>query len=267
MELQKKLPVGVGNTAEVFDYAEGKVVKLYFPYYPKECIDLEFKNSQLMNHFPLPLPKSYELIKEDGRYGIVYDKVAGVPLTEVLLKTLDLEKYLTIFASLHKRILAEKAPSAISIRELLIGNIKKAAELSDRAKETLLSLFSHLPEEDNLCHGDYHLGNVLIDGDHYTLIDFYNIAKGHPYFDIARTVYLTELTPAPEDAADKEEMMRLKKMVTDIYLQKMGIEREALNDYLLVTVAARFAELRPEQELERSTVLRYLKNHNIMPRS
>lgn len=35
--------IGVGNTAEVFEYGEGKVCKLFFPGYPKDAVEREYR--------------------------------------------------------------------------------------------------------------------------------------------------------------------------------------------------------------------------------
>lgn len=69
--------MGKGNTAEVFEYGEGKVCKLFHEAYPKEYVKLEFQNAQIMNKMPLPVPKVYEITERDNRTGIIYAITAG----------------------------------------------------------------------------------------------------------------------------------------------------------------------------------------------
>ena len=38
--------VGVGNTAEVFDYGDDKVCKLFYEGYPKEAVEREYRNAK-----------------------------------------------------------------------------------------------------------------------------------------------------------------------------------------------------------------------------
>jgi hypothetical protein len=44
-----------------------------------------------------------------------------------------------------------------------------------------------------------------------------NICSGHPYSDIARTIYLIEMTPMPEHV-DPTEFTMLRRRITDTYL-------------------------------------------------
>ncbi len=41
--------IAIGNTAEVFEYGEDKVLKLFKPGYPVEQIQREFNNTVIMN--------------------------------------------------------------------------------------------------------------------------------------------------------------------------------------------------------------------------
>jgi hypothetical protein len=50
----------------------------------------------------------------------------------------------------------------------------------------------------------------------------------------------------------------MKKRVTDIYLEEMGVSRECLSDWLMVTTAARLSELNNEQTNEKNSILKYL---------
>ena len=62
--------VGVGNTAEVFDYGDGKVCKLFYQGYPKEAVEREYRNAKEVERLGLPVPKVFELVESEGRTGI-----------------------------------------------------------------------------------------------------------------------------------------------------------------------------------------------------
>jgi streptomycin 6-kinase len=250
--------IGQGNTADIFDAGNDKVVKLFKFGYPLDAVRHEFDNSRLLNGLDLPVSRSYELAAHEGRHGILYDKIDGEPLLELLLRTGDVGQGATVLASLHKRILACKLSGAESLKSILKNNIEHANDLTMACKAKLLAVLDALPDGDRLCHGDFHFGNVLVNGDQSYMIDYMNICRGHEFGDIARTVYLTEMTPVPAQIPNRERILPMKKRATDIYLQAMGVAREDLAEWLLVTAAARLSELNREQWEERNSVLEYL---------
>ena len=87
MDTQLKL-IGKGATAEVFQWEEGIILKLFYSFISKETCNLEYESSRLISsHFSF-LPKAYEIIERDNRCGIIYEKVSGPTLMAALLHNL-----------------------------------------------------------------------------------------------------------------------------------------------------------------------------------
>lgn len=260
--------IGKGNTADVFEMGGNKVIKLFITGYSLDSVLNEYKNSQLLNILDIPIVKSYEVVTDNGRHGIVYDKIDGKSMLDILLNPDNfennatalalLEKYAITLASLHKNILSHQLQSAVSLKSILKKNIEHADELSMQRKSKLIATLDMLPEGDHFCHGDFHFGNVIVSREKYYIIDYMNVCRGHQYGDIARTVYLTEMTPVPAEIPDVEYFLHMKKQATDIYLREMGVKRECLSDWLMIITAARLSELRIEQTEEKNTILEYL---------
>lgn len=137
-------------------------------------------------------------------------------------------------------------------------NIECAHELGEARKGRLLALLEALPDGNRLCHGDFHFGNVMSGLDGYVVIDYMNICRGHVMGDIARTVYLIELTPVPPFADNGDVLLLLKKMAAALHLKEMGVDRDSLTGWLTVVAAARLGELKPGDHAEREGILRYL---------
>jgi len=250
--------IGRGNTADVFDIGGNKVIKLFKAGYPVDSVQKEFENSKLVNMFGLYIVKSHELVTHDGRYGIVYDKIDGRSLYDLILETYDFEKYSIALAVLHKKILSYKV-KADSLKSILLRNIENTDLISLQCKSKLISVLEVLPEGDCFCHGDFHFGNIMASRENYYIIDYMNVCSGHEYGDIARTVYLTEMTPVPAGITDREQFLQIKKTITDIYLKEMGVSRDCLSDWLIIIAAARLSELSDEQNNEINSILDYLE--------
>jgi hypothetical protein len=63
--------IGKGNTADVFEMDNNKVIKLFKTGYPLNSARNEFENSKLLKGLDVPIVKSYELVTCSGRYGII----------------------------------------------------------------------------------------------------------------------------------------------------------------------------------------------------
>lgn len=255
--------IGIGNTADVFDFGPGKVAKLFHAGYPLASVRKEFENSRLLNSLDVLTPKSHELFQLEDRIAIVYDKISGVSLLDLIQQTRDVNQYAVVLADIHKKILKTHLPSADPAKMILKRNIEHTAVLTEQQKNKLFEILKVLPEDQCFCHGDFHFGNILYAEGQYYLIDFMNICQGHPYYDIARTVYLIEFTPVPAEIPDPNTFLQLKKQAAAIYLQTMAISRVNLTPWLTVIAAARLAELRKSQIQEKDTALQYLSANGI----
>lgn len=212
--------VGVGNTAEVFDYGEGKVFKLFYQGYPKDAVKREFRNATEVQRRGLPVPKVFEMVESEGRTGIVYEKIAGKSILECILENPEKAVfYLEEFVRLQKKWLKEaivQSASVLSYKEYLQMFINGVGQ----EEASLLEEINGLPEGDTLLHGDFHPGNVLISTDHRAVvIDFMNVCRGPALYDIARTYFLLQ---------EKDEAFGRA------YLAKMEVSEEEIESFYKV---------------------------------
>lgn len=234
--------IGVGNTATVYEWEKGKVLKLFYQGYPKEAVEREFYNSKVIRDMDFEKPKAYEIISCEERIGIIYDKVQGESLLDWVMKTGDLEGCAVYMAKLHKSIIQNKISNVPDYKEFLKWNIVNAPLDNLKKREEILQILDKLPNGNVLCHGDFHPGNILISEDHAIVIDFMNVCHGNFLYDVARTVFLVEYTPVPIGTDNIEMLLEFKKTLADLYLIQMNVTREMIQDYISVIIAARAGE-------------------------
>lgn len=234
--------IGVGNTATVYEWEEGKVLKLFYQGYPIEAIEREFHNAKAIEHMVFAKPKAYEIIFCEERIGIVYDKVNGESLLDWVMKTHDVQQCASYMAKLHKAILLNSINNVPNYKEFLKYNIENTPSINSKKREEVLQKLDKLLDGDTLCHGDFHPGNILISHGDTMVIDFMNVCHGDFLYDVARTVFLVEYTPVPIEVDDREILLQLKKTLSDLYLMQMNVTREMIQDYLSVIIEARVFE-------------------------
>jgi aminoglycoside phosphotransferase (APT) family kinase protein len=111
-----------------------------------------------------------------------------------------------------------------------------------------LDILGRLPRGDRLCHGDFHLGNLLGDWDTPVVIDWGDAARGDPLADVARTELLHRLGEPPPGT--RRFLLALipigRGILADRYVSTYrrcrGIDEARLELWKLVRAAARLAE-------------------------
>ncbi len=232
--------IGVGYTADVYEWEKDKVLKLFYKDYSKEAIKKEYNNALAIREMDFLKPKAYDIISYDERRGIIYDNVRGESLLDWVMKSGDVQQCALYMSKLHKEIIKNEIHDVPNYKEFLRDNIPDI--LSPDEQNELLQRIGRLEEGSTLCHGDFHPGNILISKGQLYVIDFMNVCHGNYLYDIARTVFLVEYTPVPPEADNRGEIMQFKKALADMYLEQMNVTREMIQEYLSIIIIVRKGE-------------------------
>jgi aminoglycoside phosphotransferase (APT) family kinase protein len=206
MDLTTAVCLGVGKMSEVWAWEGGQVLKLFWAGIPWEYAAHEAGVTQAVGEAGLPVPVVGEVVEVHGRVGFTLQHIHGHTLLEQWLQNpTDTEPIARTLAQLHQRIHALPAPLAANLprqREWLENNLRDATYLPDEEKAALLAVWQGLPDGAQLCHGDFHPANLLLnEAGEAVVIDWFTAVGGHPYGDIAQTGYLLTEAPLPPDIA------------------------------------------------------------------
>jgi len=244
--------LGQGREAEVFAWADGYVLKLFWPEFSRADAELEAQLTQQVWLMGVPSAKVEDVLEFDGRWGVVLQWIKGVPLTDYIQT--DPSRLLfaaQMLGALHRQLHNKAAGQLPSQRLQLIRRIQ-ACRLPQGLRVALLEHLAQLPDGSALCHGDFHPENVLIAEDGIYVIDWPNAVRGNPVADIARTTLLVLYSELPPDLPGRQEIMQERELFHQTYLEHYqtfsGLDLAHLRAWMPIVAAARLRDNIPAEE-------------------
>ncbi|MEA2572998.1 MAG: hypothetical protein QOH93_296 [Chloroflexia bacterium] len=241
--------VGEGRTSHVYAWGPGHVLKLYYGWWPTGNIEYEAHIGRVVHAAGIPSPEVGEMVEVDGRRGLVYERVDGPSMTDVLMSTPDrLEELALTFAQLHADMHRPAPHSNLPRqRDKLLRQVQEASPLSDKLKEKMLRLLKELPDGDVVCHGDLHPTNVLMSSRGPVAIDWENASLGSGLADVARSALLLEtahisLIGAPDYATLLEAISQFRQLYLQAYCSLTGADPDLIARWRVPVSAARLHE-------------------------
>jgi uncharacterized protein (TIGR02172 family) len=243
-----------GRTAEVYHWDDGHVLKLYREWCPPDWVDYEARIARAVYEAGIPSPEAGEIVTVDGRRGLLYERLEGPSMLENMnARPWMLLKYARSLAELHRQIHRQSISRLPSYKDRLGYDIRNNAHLSEKLRRKALDLLSSLPNQEKICHGDYHPGNVLLTKSGPVVIDWMTACIGSPAADVARTSLLLSIGAK---AAGKQvrPLIRIAiKLYHRTYLHRYSVlEPEPIKEiarWSPVIAAARLSEnIIPERE-------------------
>ena len=246
-------PLAIGGTAEIYPWSDGQVLKLFYSSFPAAVAAEEARIAAAVAAAGLPVPAVGALLEVAGRPGLLYARVDGPAMFELLPRQpWRTVRFAHLLAELHAAIHAMAAPAALpDLHTRLAAKIRQAPALPEPLRAAALAALADLPSGDRLCHGDFHPGNVLLTDTGPVIIDWMDATCGSPLADVARTAVIA-LGAAGSDQVPNAPLKAFTRFFTRRYLRRYFRlrpgGREELRRWLPVVAAARLSEQIPELE-------------------
>lgn len=247
-------PIAEGRTAEIFPWADGWVLKLYREWCPPDWVEYEARIARAVYAAGIPSPATGEVIQVDSRRGLVYERLEGISMLEDMnARPWKLLTHARSLAELHSKIHRRSIPGLPSYKDRLRYDIRNVSPLPQGLRDKALALLDPLPEGQNVCHGDYHPGNVLLTKNGPVVIDWMTASTGSPWTDVARTSLILSIGAR---AAGKQVRPLIRMAIKlyhrtylNQYLTNMHENGNEIQRWLPVIAAARLNEnIIPERE-------------------
>jgi Ser/Thr protein kinase RdoA (MazF antagonist) len=183
--------LAAGRTADIYEWETGYVLKLFHTWMPVEDIEYEFRMAQAVHSSGLaPLVKP--MIEHDGRTGLIYERVAGHSMFEIFKGSIwKIYGLAQRMADMHFQLHRSHIESTLPPLKLkLERKLQNASALPTSLQKRLIEKLADFPDGDRICHGDFHPGNIMLDGADGKIIDWIDASRGNPLADVARTSIL-----------------------------------------------------------------------------
>ena len=210
-----------GYEAEIFAWEPGQVLRLY-----REGVGRDEAPERVGIPAALaggiPAPRIGEAVKVADREGMVMERIDGRnALDLVRSKPWLLLREGLAAGRLHARMHAIPGPPRLAIVRERVAAWVGRAELPPHLAAIARELLAELPGGERLCHGDYHLGNLLLEpGGRRVVIDWGICAVGPPEADVVRTLALMRLgRPYEQKAGIRVPMPFFRRVSAASYLR------------------------------------------------
>jgi aminoglycoside phosphotransferase (APT) family kinase protein len=183
-------PIATGNTAEVY-FHEGKIIKLFKELAPGEQGAYEAIKQRYAYDKGLPVPKVYDVINIAGKQAIIMEYIPGDSIGGMILndKT-KAEWYMSLSVDIQLQIHDIKANDFEIMEDKLKRQLLSASVLNEKKKDALIEKLYRMQYEKRLCHGDYHVFNLLSNRKGITIIDWVDSSAGDAKADACRSYLL-----------------------------------------------------------------------------
>jgi hypothetical protein len=209
-----------------------------------------------------------EIVRLKERIGLIYQRVDGNSMYKTAQrKPWNVPRYFRraaeLLVEIHSRRISADLPSQ---RQILEKEIRQAEALPGHLRSKVLAALEVMPDGDQLCHGDFWAGNVLMTPHGEVVIDWHNATRGNPLADLARTtngvlgavrtsqIKRTNLTYGTSKASQiKNSLFQFAASIfypisLDLYFRLCPGGEEEYRRWLPIIAAARLSHNIPELE-------------------
>ena len=197
-------PMARGGVSELYAWPDGRVLKLFNRGFGARFADDEARLTARLHALGLPVPATGDPLEVEGRFGFPMQRLDGRMLAErASADPTSAASAARTAAELHAAMHALTDPTLPAARARFQRILESSRSLAPALLDRVLNTLHELPEHDQVCHGDFHAGNILVTASGPFVIDCATAHRGNPRVDAAQTcVAMTEWLafPMPEAA-------------------------------------------------------------------
>ena len=223
--------IGNGAQAEIFKEND-IIIKLFKKNIAKHDVEYEMNLQKMAFEHGLSVPKIYDIVEINGKYGIKMEYINAVTFGKIILDDMNklneyLNKSIEIQIGIHK-IVTNNFPS---MKEKLKNKINRVQIITENEKQNIIKLLDKEKFNNNLCHGDFQFMNILETENGNKIIDWVDSSSGNIEADVYRTYLLYKV--------NNDEIAEL---YINNYCKMADISKENVLKWAPIIASARLSE-------------------------
>jgi len=248
--------IGKGATADVYEWTDNTIIKIFNDYTSDEAIEMEINNTKALVNCSFNFPRFIEKLNYEGKRAAVYEKAAGTSMMKQMAsRPFSYRKYAKRLAYLHFVVHRNHVEGIREQKTYFKECILWSKDLSDDKKEKLAKLLDSMPEGDCLCHSDFHPENILISENSDYIIDWADCCNGNACADVARTILTIRTAEIPENISKFKRLIiklirnRFITIYTKEYLKISGKTINQINEWKVPVAAYRLCAAKKTEKI------------------
>ncbi|WP_335870379.1 aminoglycoside phosphotransferase family protein [Bacillus sp. 2205SS5-2] len=242
-------PVAVGNTAKVYLY-NNKIYKVF----NEALSDMESQKEAYKQKYAyscgLAVPEVFDVTRIDNKQVIIMEYVKGRTIGDLVINNRgETEYYMNLSVDIQRKIHQIEANSIEFMSDKISRQVENAPLLDSKIKSILIKKMELISFEERLCHGDYHLFNLIMFESKVSVIDWVDSSAGDLRADVYRTYLLYS-----------QVSLELAEMYLRLYCEKSGLSRDEIFQWAPIIAAARLSESVSSEKTQR---LIEIIDHNV----
>lgn len=211
--------IGEGANGIVYRTDPDTIVKVYKT--PDSLDEIHNERELARKAFVMGVPTAipYDVVQVGDLYGSVFELLNAKSFSALINEGEDVDELakqsVEILKIIHSTVLKDgelpsKKEEALGWAEFVLPH------LPEDTGAKLIKLFKDIPEMNNMLHGDYHIKNIMRQGDENLLIDMDTLSVGHPVFEFSQ-MYLAYLGFSETDHEDTKRFLGIDRSVSESF--------------------------------------------------
>lgn len=246
ISIEGKELIGEGYMGKVYRLDEDTIIKVFVRNSSIEDIQREIGLAKKAFVAGLPTAIPFDVVRvKEGGYGSVFELLKSNCFNKLFINHPEnTDKYIKMYIDLLKTIIDTtiEDPSLLPSKKDLayewIEADRKYNLFDEETLTKLTKLVDSIPGSNHLVHGDFHIKNIMMQGDDPLLIDMDTLGVGHPIFEFT-AFFLTYIGYPSTDPGNIESFLGISQEVANrlfyesvntIYADRSEIERKEIID-------------------------------------
>ena len=210
--------IGKGFYGTVYRIDPETIVKVYAS---PDCLAMienekQLARTALVAGVPTAIP--YDIVRVGNSYGSVFELLNAKTFNDLLIEQPEnADAIIKQYAEFLKLVNSQTVPAGKlrSAKEMFLGYLDTVRKyLDDDLYSRLKALFSEIPEQHNVIHGDAQMKNIMMKDGEPMLIDMDTLSEGYPIFDI-QSVYVTYFAFGEDEPSNSIDFLGIPSSLSE----------------------------------------------------